>query len=580
MAEGYAEMFDQFVYAGRSSWFLTANDDAGGGTFQVIEALKDRIDVVVRAVPFNSRFLEPLLDAPRGRQSPEELVPSEIVFTPGELEAIYARDPGAWRCPTAVLERARLLPGPARLLPHGLAAVRVQEQGHAATGRPERSARSAPSTARSTRRCTSAPRPRTASRCARTRRRCTSPRRWPTSAATARSSRRTCAQIVPWVLHEKLVPNARSPFFEREGQRALLQDRVAWIRDMFDMAHRAVPAPRAAARARSARSASASTPAWPGVDLKTDREAASGQVTALMEQLTTKARALGPGLRGPDPPEVDLQPLPELRRLAEVEPATGMTSTSSKKRRAARFVRWDARLWREIVEGPAAGAADGADEPGGERGARRPTCAWRARASGSATCSRRRRGREGFMTLAFLELVPQLLAVPPSGRRTRSWRALWNLGENLESAAVWLRRIFLRLFAAIARLDDLEALRRRRLEPQALAPPAAPLGARRAAVWIGLGAEDRRFLPGAVHFVAPTVVCVHDRSRAGCEPGRLAGRAAARARPDGLQRGRGGHARLVGAARCPADPRRARPRGTSGAARPRSSPRSCRRSLP
>ena len=43
-------------------------------------------------------------------------------------------------------------------------------------------------------------------------------------------------QIVPWVLHEKLVPNARSAFFEVKGKRALLQDRVAWIRGMIDTA--------------------------------------------------------------------------------------------------------------------------------------------------------------------------------------------------------------------------------------------------------------------------------------------------------------------------------------------------------
>src|SRR6185436_11507543 len=89
LAEGYAEMFDQYVYAGRSSWFLTANDDAGGGTFQVIEALRDRIDVVVRAVPFNSGFIEPLLRRIEADRQPEEMVPSEIIFTPSELEAIY-----------------------------------------------------------------------------------------------------------------------------------------------------------------------------------------------------------------------------------------------------------------------------------------------------------------------------------------------------------------------------------------------------------------------------------------------------------------------------------------------------------
>src|SRR6185436_15110688 len=43
-------------------------------------------------------------------------------------------------------------------------------------------------------------------------------------------------QIVPWVLHDKLQPNGRSPFFEAKGRGMLLQDRVAWIRNMFDMA--------------------------------------------------------------------------------------------------------------------------------------------------------------------------------------------------------------------------------------------------------------------------------------------------------------------------------------------------------
>ena len=53
LAEGYAEQFGQTVEVGDSAWFLTANDDAGGGTFAVIEALQDRIDVTVRAQAFN-----------------------------------------------------------------------------------------------------------------------------------------------------------------------------------------------------------------------------------------------------------------------------------------------------------------------------------------------------------------------------------------------------------------------------------------------------------------------------------------------------------------------------------------------
>src|SRR5262249_5576265 len=54
MAEGYAEMYEQVVRCGASAWYLTANDDAGGGTFPVIQALKDRIDLVVRCTPFHA----------------------------------------------------------------------------------------------------------------------------------------------------------------------------------------------------------------------------------------------------------------------------------------------------------------------------------------------------------------------------------------------------------------------------------------------------------------------------------------------------------------------------------------------
>ena len=62
MAEGYAEMFEQVVHTGESAWFLTANDDSGGGTFPVITALKDRIDLIVRCTPFFTENLEHLAD--------------------------------------------------------------------------------------------------------------------------------------------------------------------------------------------------------------------------------------------------------------------------------------------------------------------------------------------------------------------------------------------------------------------------------------------------------------------------------------------------------------------------------------
>jgi MoxR-like ATPase len=50
MSDNYAELFDQTFECPESAWYLTANDNAGGGTYQVIEALRDRIDIVVKAL--------------------------------------------------------------------------------------------------------------------------------------------------------------------------------------------------------------------------------------------------------------------------------------------------------------------------------------------------------------------------------------------------------------------------------------------------------------------------------------------------------------------------------------------------
>jgi MoxR-like ATPase len=90
LADGYAEMYDQVFQCPDSAWYLTANDDSGGGTYQVIEALRDRIDVVVRALHFNSRFLDELLTRIEEGVRPEEAVPAEIQFTTEELDRASA----------------------------------------------------------------------------------------------------------------------------------------------------------------------------------------------------------------------------------------------------------------------------------------------------------------------------------------------------------------------------------------------------------------------------------------------------------------------------------------------------------
>lgn len=88
VAEGYVESHDQMHRTnpdgGVESWFFTANDDAGGGTFAVIQALRDRMDVTVPAAGFNSRFFDELVARVEAGEKPEEHVPDELVFTGDE----------------------------------------------------------------------------------------------------------------------------------------------------------------------------------------------------------------------------------------------------------------------------------------------------------------------------------------------------------------------------------------------------------------------------------------------------------------------------------------------------------------
>lgn len=95
VAEGYVESHDQ-VHAtnpdkGVESWFFTANDDAGGGTFPVIQALRDRMDVTVQAASFNSRFLDELITRVEAGEKPEEHVPGDLVFSREEQVAMRAQ---------------------------------------------------------------------------------------------------------------------------------------------------------------------------------------------------------------------------------------------------------------------------------------------------------------------------------------------------------------------------------------------------------------------------------------------------------------------------------------------------------
>jgi MoxR-like ATPase len=88
MGDNYAEVLNHIHECPEAAWYLTANDAQGGGTYQVIEALRDRIDVVVQALAFNPRFLSDLLVRIEENVRPEEVVPREIIFTEAEVDRL------------------------------------------------------------------------------------------------------------------------------------------------------------------------------------------------------------------------------------------------------------------------------------------------------------------------------------------------------------------------------------------------------------------------------------------------------------------------------------------------------------
>jgi hypothetical protein len=181
-----------------------------------------------------------------------------------------------------------------------------------------------------------------------------------------------------------------------------------------------------------------------------------------------------------------------------------------------RFVHWDPALWSALVGGPAhelAAALERAGQPPERSG---PLLESYLRLAcegiGQGLIVPASAGASTFTTLAWTRLLPDSLASLPPGRQAGALADCWNLGENLEASPFWLRRLFLRSCAGLTGVADLPALVER-VERKATKPPARRLGSSFESRWVPLAEDDRRFLPGALHFLAPSVICVHDRHR-------------------------------------------------------------------
>ncbi len=235
MGDNYAEVLNHVFECPESAWYLTANDDQGGGTYPVIEALRDRIDVVVQALAFNPRFLEELLVRVEEDVRPEELVPPELVFGEDEVDAMgrairavevpegvrrrveffasqfeFAEMAGA-QLETMTKDTARL----SGVAPHELAAAdngrdRLKDLGaQTQNGLSVRNLMTLLLFAKAL--------------------------AW--FRGNAQVELDDLRQVLPFVLRDKLQPDPDAPFFALPEHAAFRADRVGWLRHLFDLSN-------------------------------------------------------------------------------------------------------------------------------------------------------------------------------------------------------------------------------------------------------------------------------------------------------------------------------------------------------
>jgi len=232
MADNYAEMLDHVYECPEAAWYLTANDDAGGGTYQVIEALRDRIDVVVKALHFNTRFLGDLLARIEAEVRPEEIVPADIVFSEEEISEIH-RQVLAVRVPAPLLRRIEFFASHFEYFEGAGAQLEYKTKDTLKlSGVGENAVES------------EAGRDKLRDLGAQTRNGL-SVRSLMTTLAFCKAvawfrGRREVEfedvrQVMPFVLHDKLVQNVDAPWFEGAGNAVFRVDKVGWLRRLFDL---------------------------------------------------------------------------------------------------------------------------------------------------------------------------------------------------------------------------------------------------------------------------------------------------------------------------------------------------------
>lgn len=236
MGDNYAEILDQIYECPEAAWFLTANDDSGGGTYQVIEALRDRIDIVVKALHFNTRFISKLLYNIENRVQAQQMIPQEIIFSEQEIDAVQE----AIReiaIPRPLLRRLEYFISQFEFLEPGgeqfeyktkdsvkLASLDINQlisedsgkDAHRDIGNQTHNGVSVRSLMTIL----------------------TFIKAIAYFRGNSQADYEDVRNILPFVLHDKLVQNSQSPWFEISGHQVYKPDRVSWIRHLFDLSCR------------------------------------------------------------------------------------------------------------------------------------------------------------------------------------------------------------------------------------------------------------------------------------------------------------------------------------------------------
>ncbi len=234
LADNYAEVLDQIHECPPAAWYLTANDDGGGGTYQVIEALRDRIDVVVRALHFNTRFFGEMLTRIEEGIKPEEVVPPQLIFSPEQSDRMH-REIMAVEIPVSIRRRLEFFAAQFEFFEPGGRQAEYKTKDCLKLSGIERHVLEDQSgkdrlkdIGFQTKNGLSV-------------RAILSILTFVKSMAYFRGNgvveMEDVRQILPFVLHDKLVPDHNAAFFEAPGNAGFRVDRVSWIRELFDQAN-------------------------------------------------------------------------------------------------------------------------------------------------------------------------------------------------------------------------------------------------------------------------------------------------------------------------------------------------------